>query len=276
MMSSPTVRKLLPLFLGLVVGPVAFAQIGQPTEEEATLSPYDIPGGGGFKSQGLSKEPGLADPHDFTGTWNREGNPERFLSIRSGLPENRKNTNTESFSPGGPRSAGGSGGLPPGAGGAPGGGGPTSDSRMECIPTAGPKGGGDGPVVIIQTEDQLTWMAEEMHEIRRVFLTGGFTPDLEPSINGESIGHFEGDTLVVETRGMKSLPEGVRMIEHVSKSEQGRLLTDEISYLDAEGKAYGNTRTLTLFYRPNEQILEWICEDYGEAYEPGVYKGFTN
>lgn len=139
------------------------------------------------------------------------------------------------------------------------------------MPTVGPASGGDGPVEIIQTADELTWMAEEMHAIRRVFLKGTFTPDLPGSYGGESVGHFDGDTLVIETRGMKSLGAGVRIVERLSKSDEGRVLHDQISYVDASGRATAAGREMVLYYRPNEKMLEWICEDNGQVYQPGVY-----
>jgi len=262
------------------------SQIGVPTDQEAALSELDVPGGAGFRTDGLSEEPGLADPRDFTGTWNQENNAAGFLAMRAALRDaalGRLSEEEANALPSGPslNPPGAAGQLPadaPGAGPAgPPAGGPPGDfaagqnKKLECIPSGGPVAGGDGPVEIIQTADQLTWMAEEMHAIRRFFLKGDFTPGLAPSINGESIGHFEGDTLVVETRGMQSLPEDVRLIERISKSEEGRLLTNQVSYIHADGSPYGNPRTITLFYRPNETLLEWICEDFGEAYDPDVY-----
>lgn len=251
----------------------AFSQVARPTAEEARISIYDVPGGAAFRSDGLSKEPGLANPRDFTGTWNNQaGNTlERFLALREAQAKG-----TEGQNP--PGATGMGGGAPatgpqagPQGGAAPGNMRAQQTSKLACIPSGGVASGGDGPVEIIQTAEQLTWMAEEMHAIRRIFLTGSFTPNLTPSYHGEAIGHFEGDTLVVETRGMKSLAPGVRMIERISKSEAGRLLRNQVSYVDAEGNPTGNGREITLYYRPNEKMLEWICEDNGQVYQPGVY-----
>lgn len=251
----------------------AGAQVARPTAEEARISVYDIPGGAAFRSDGLSEEPGLSDPRDFTGTWNTQaGNSlQRFLALREAQA---RGTDPATAPPAAGMSASpvdGAPSGPPGGGGAPGNLRAQQASKLACIPSGGVASGGDGPVEIIQTADQLTWMAEEMHAIRRIFLQGTFTPDLAPSYHGEAIGHFEGNTLVVETRGMKSLAPGVRMIERISKSEAGRVLHNQISYVGADGKPTGSSRELTLYYRPNEKMLEWICEDNGQIYQPGVY-----
>lgn len=256
------------MVVGMSMG-AAMAQVSKPTADEARLSVYDIPGGAAFRSDGLSKQPGLADPRDFTGTWNNQlGNAlEGFLRLRAAQARGQD----------GPAAAAGAGGppdgaAPPGGGGPAGGPGPGNQSyKKACMPTVGPTSGGDGPVEIIQTADELTWMSEEMHAIRRVFLKGTFTPELPDSYGGESVGHFDGDTLVVETRGMKGLGAGVRLIERLSKSDEGRVLHDRISYVDAAGQSTGADREMLLYYRPNEKMMEWICEDNGQLYQPGVY-----
>lgn len=228
----------------LLGGSAAHAQVARPTPEEAQISPLDIPGGGGFRSSGLSTEPGLADARDFTGTWDRQGRADALSNFRA----------VQSQATAGAASAA-----------------DRQAAKLSCMPSAGPTSGGDGPVEILQTGEQLTWMAEEMHAIRRVFLRGDFTPALPRSYNGESIGHFDGDTLVIETRGMKGLPDGVRMLERLQKSSAGRVLEDRVSFVATDGRSAGPGRTITLYYRPNEKMLEWICEDYGQIYQPGGY-----
>lgn len=66
--------------------------------------------------------------------------------------------------------------------------------------------GGPFAKEIIQTEDRVTILYEDMHEVRRIHTDGRDFPDnvddLYSSV-GYSIGHWEGSTLVVETRGLK-------------------------------------------------------------------------
>ena len=77
-----------------------------------------------------------------------------------------------------------------------------------CVPHGMPLAvllGGGYPVEFIQRPEQLTIVYETHNEVRRVFLDGRrIDPaDILPSRGGVSYGHWEGDTLVVETTGMK-------------------------------------------------------------------------
>ena len=60
-------------------------------------------------------------------------------------------------------------------------------------------------VEVLNAGNRIVMLYEDMHEIRRVYLDRDF-PDSIGSLNqsmGYSIGHWEGSTLVVETRGLK-------------------------------------------------------------------------
>ena len=57
------------------------------------------------------------------------------------------------------------------------------------------------PMFILQGKNEVTLILESFGEVRHIFLTGKHSPNLRPSWYGESIGHYEGDTLVVDTIG---------------------------------------------------------------------------
>lgn len=65
--------------------------------------------------------------------------------------------------------------------------------------------GGPFAKEIIARDDEILILYEDMHEIRRIHIGGEFPEDVEylGSPIGHSIGHWEGSTLVVETRGLK-------------------------------------------------------------------------
>ena len=60
------------------------------------------------------------------------------------------------------------------------------------------------PVYFLQTSKEvvMTWQAD--HQIRHVWLNVPHSANLRPSWFGESIGHYEGDTLVVDTIGLNA------------------------------------------------------------------------
>ncbi len=57
------------------------------------------------------------------------------------------------------------------------------------------------PMYIVQGRNEVVFIAESFAEIRHVYLGGSHRPGLKPSWYGDSIGHYEGDTLVVDTIG---------------------------------------------------------------------------
>jgi hypothetical protein len=57
---------------------------------------------------------------------------------------------------------------------------------------------------MIQQPDKITMLYGGDHEVRRVRLNEPHRSPLPPSWYGESVGHYEGDTLVIDTVGVKT------------------------------------------------------------------------
>jgi hypothetical protein len=55
---------------------------------------------------------------------------------------------------------------------------------------------------IIQQPDKITFIFNEDHEVRRVRLNEPHRSPVTPSWYGDSVGHYEGDTLVIDTVGI--------------------------------------------------------------------------
>ena len=58
------------------------------------------------------------------------------------------------------------------------------------------------PVYFIQTPKEVVMIWSEDHQVRHVYLNRQHSARPAPSWFGESVGHYEGDTLVVDTVGM--------------------------------------------------------------------------
>jgi hypothetical protein len=58
------------------------------------------------------------------------------------------------------------------------------------------------PVYFIQTKKEIVMVWQEDYQTRRVFMNVPHSKNVKPSWFGESVGRFEGDTLVVDTIGM--------------------------------------------------------------------------
>jgi hypothetical protein len=60
------------------------------------------------------------------------------------------------------------------------------------------------PIQLLQQPDMVTILYQHDNQIRRIYLNGNHPVDAEQSPYGSSIGHYEGDTLVVDTRNLSN------------------------------------------------------------------------
>jgi len=139
------------------------------------------------------------------------------------------------------------------------------------------------PVEIIQTPRQITMIQEAFSEVRRVYLDKPQSPidEVPPTFHGRSVGRWEGDTLVVNTVGIK---ESVQY-QRIPHSDQMRItermrfvapdiMHDQITIEDPVtlDKPY----TYTLGYRrlPDYEMVEFICAENNREYvdEQGIVR----
>jgi hypothetical protein len=59
-------------------------------------------------------------------------------------------------------------------------------------------------IQLLQQPDKITILYDQDHEVRRVRLNQAHPAHVTPSWHGDSVGHYEGETLVVDTVGQKS------------------------------------------------------------------------
>ena len=98
------------------------------------------------------------------------------------------------------------------------------------------------PMELIVVENQVTILYEYNHTVRRVYLDQTeFPDDYPPSLVGYSIGRWEGDTLVVETRNL--LPGWINM-EGVAPYSGAAVATERFT-LDPEQQVLTVERTVT-------------------------------
>jgi hypothetical protein len=126
-------------------------------------------------------------------------------------------------------------------------------------------------VEFLFTPGRVTIIQEAYMQVRRVFTDGrGHPADLDPTFNGNSIGHWEGDTLVIDTTGIgHRLPLGFNRLNHgpnLHVVERIRLaspdtMEDRMTLTDPEvlAKPWHTVHTFTR-HRELDQ-LEFICEE---------------
>jgi hypothetical protein len=84
--------------------------------------------------------------------------------------------------------------------------GSASDPETECWPEAPPYIYKIQETQILQQRDKILIIYSYSHQIRRIRLNDKHPAQVTPSWYGDSVGHFEGDTLVVDTVGIKRGP----------------------------------------------------------------------
>jgi hypothetical protein len=80
------------------------------------------------------------------------------------------------------------------------------DPSNQCAPQGPPWILRQQELRLIQEKDQVTILYMLDAQVRRVRLNSTHPANVKPSWTGDSIGHYEGDTLVVDTVGMKVGP----------------------------------------------------------------------
>jgi hypothetical protein len=127
------------------------------------------------------------------------------------------------------------------------------------------------PRKMIQTEDLLLILYEGNAGIRQIFLDGRPLPENpQPWWFGYSTGHWEDDTLVVETAGFRDdgwldingtpLTDEGRMIERFQRPSYGSL---EIGITIDDPKAYTEPWTVLVrqYVDPAMEMIEFICNE---------------
>jgi hypothetical protein len=74
----------------------------------------------------------------------------------------------------------------------------------QCWPEPGPFIYKNFGLQILQQPDDITLLYEQDHEVRHVRMNQPHPKQLKPSWYGDSVGHYEGDTLVIDTVGIKT------------------------------------------------------------------------
>ena len=127
------------------------------------------------------------------------------------------------------------------------------------------------PMQIIQLPGQVMMVFEYDHFVRFIDLERRQHPkDLSPSWMGDSIGHWEGDTLVVDTVGLNDKTwldqvghphsDALHVIERVRRPDHDTLV-DDITIDDPKAyvKPWTGQQVFTL--KRGWHLLEYICED---------------
>src|SRR6185436_16048448 len=129
------------------------------------------------------------------------------------------------------------------------------------------------PVEFIQTPKQITIISEAFSEVRRVYMDKPQmkADDVPPGYYGRSVGRWEGDTLVVDTVGIKETVQYQRIprSDQMMVTERIRLaapnvLHDQITIEDPVVLEKPITYTLAYSRMPDYEMVEFVCDNNKE------------
>jgi hypothetical protein len=113
-----------------------------------------------------------------------------------------------------------------------------------------------GPTFFVQAPEKVTMIWQMDHQVRHIYLNVPHSANPKPSWYGESVGHYEGDTLVVDTVGQNTQTfvdnyrtphsEKLHVVERFRLIEDGKGLEAEVTMEDP-----------ATFIRPVHVVHRW-------------------
>jgi hypothetical protein len=129
---------------------------------------------------------------------------------------------------------------------------------------------------IVQSEDTVIIQVEMVHEARIVRMNARHDPPEIQKWLGDSIGWWEGDTLVVETTNFRDTPAFSRGSKNMKVTEQFRMESaDKLIYTFTVDDPSVWTTPFTGEYawpRSPNKVFEYACHEANYALE-GIMKG---
>jgi hypothetical protein len=158
----------------------------------------------------------------------------------------------------------------------------TNDPVYKCLPPGVPRiYFHPFPLQIAQLPGQVVLMYEYDHTVRHVFTDGRKHPeDAEPTWMGHSIGHWEGETFVIDTVGFKDMTwldrlgrphsDQLHVIEKFKRTAADNLQID-VTIDDPKAYTQSFTVSFNMHLQPKWDIAEMYCLDTlgFEAFEAG-------
>jgi len=142
--------------------------------------------------------------------------------------------------------------------------------------------GNQFPTLIIQRPDKIVILAEENRGIWPIYMNAPHPKNFRPSYTGHSVGHWEGNTLVIDSIGFNGKPTsaggamGVRnssslhMVTRITRANTGDKLNGDVlvierTYEDPEVYQRPWSERNRARWRPDMSVLEFNCEESDPA-----------
>ena len=149
---------------------------------------------------------------------------------------------------------------------------PETDTSTQCFPHGMPRlMESPYPIEIVQTPCRVTFLHEVAHEVRRIYLDQKQPAHVPITYLGHSVGHWEGDTLVVDTVGINassfiddegsSHSDQEHITERYRKIDGGRQLELVMTVDDPVTLEHPYSYTRYYQWRPDVRPQEYVCEE---------------
>jgi hypothetical protein len=139
-----------------------------------------------------------------------------------------------------------------------------------CLPSGVPRIlGVQAPLQILQAPNEIVMLHQRDDQVRRIHLNQPHVKDPKPSWYGDSVGHYEGDTLVVDTiaQNDKSVLDyfgtphstAMRVIERYRMINNGRTL--EVRFTVEDPNAFNMPWSAILEYQRSPATVTQLTEE---------------
>jgi hypothetical protein len=131
------------------------------------------------------------------------------------------------------------------------------------------------PMEILQVPDRVLMYQEAGNQLRQVYLNRDHHADLDPTYNGDSVGKWDGATLVVDTIGFNEITwldhvglphsDALHVVERIRRVDLNTLVDD---FTIEDPKAYTKPITASQTYKlkPGWEIAEYVCDNNKYVY----------
>lgn len=149
---------------------------------------------------------------------------------------------------------------------------PMADASAYCWPHGIPRVmNSPYPIQFIHSPGKITIVHEVAHNIRQIRMDQPMPEKVPTSFLGYSVGRWDGDTLVIETKGTDPRTwideEGIihsdqlYTIERIRKTENGENLENEVTIIDPVYFTRPWVKKINYAWRPDLRIQEYVCEE---------------
>jgi hypothetical protein len=151
---------------------------------------------------------------------------------------------------------------------------PLGGLKATCRPYVGIRGSYI-PGMIVQSPDEIVIVGEQGRNVWQIHMSRNHPKQVHPSYLGDSVGHWVGNTLVVDIIGFNGeealISKQQHVVVHIQKLDNGNKLEMQFTITDPVNYTEPYEMTGELAWRPDYDVYEDQCEEDPESARQGLY-----